>query len=123
MKRLIALVLELESKSDPIVFQRKKKTGSFSSQAYAFEESRRFTLLSFQRPRPHRLNRCCGQQKASDSHQRPSGRNNERSYPLARRLLLVELQASCTLLAEGQGMVADEFLVSTKRFSPWWLSP
>ena len=44
----------------------------FRSHANAPERSRRFTLLSFQRPRRPRLLLVLRQQKASDSHQRLS---------------------------------------------------
>ena len=70
-----------------VVFQRKRRRVHFRSRADARERSRRFTLLSFQRPRRHQVRHWhCGQQKTSDSHQRPSGTEQRKSYPLARRL-------------------------------------
>ena len=64
-----------------IVFQRKRRRVHVPSQADAHERSRRFTLLSFQRPR-----RLCGNKKPLTRTRGHRGENRQESYPLARRL-------------------------------------
>jgi hypothetical protein len=82
-----------------------------------------FHAVEFSKTTPAQTVLVLRQQKTSDSHQRPSGSEQRRSYPLARRLLLVELQAFSTLLAEGLTMVAHEISLSTKPFAGWTVSP
>ena len=56
------------------------------------------------------------QQKASDSHQRLSRTEHKGRIRSLEGSPVVELQASCTLLPEGGGMVAQEVPLSTKPF-------
>ena len=88
----------------------------FLTQAMLDERSPRevstFHAVEFSKTTP-----LCGNKKTSDSHQRPSRTEHNGRIRSLEGSPVVELQASCTLLPEGRGMVAQEVLVSTKPFS------
>jgi hypothetical protein len=92
---------EAEGKSDQFELDaRSSSKGTrrrvhFPSQADAREESRRFTLLSFQRPRRFAATKSLwlAPEALKDEHTFVSARS--------KALQFVELQAICTLLAEG----------------------
>src|ERR1700675_4726787 len=90
----------------------KGTTDSFLTQARSPRKVSTFHAVEFSKTAP-----LCGKQKASDSHQRLSRTENNGRIRSLEGSPVVELQASCTLLPEGRGMVAQEIPVSTKPFS------
>jgi len=101
-----------------VVFQRKKKTGSFLLAGLRLRGVSTFHAVEFSKTTPGTrfLTGTAANKKPLTRTRGPRGRNNESRIRSLEGFLLVELQASCTLLAEGLGMVAQEFLLSTKPF-------
>jgi len=108
-----------------VVFQRKKKTGSFLLAGLRLRGVSTFHAVEFSKTTPGTrfLTGTAANKKPLTRTRGPRGRNNESRIRSLEGFLLVELQASCTLLAEGLGMVAQGILLSTKPFRAFRLSP
>ena len=94
-----------------VVFQRKKKTGSFLLAGLRLRGVSTFHAVEFSKTTP-----LCGNKKPLTRTRGHRDETDKSRICSLEGFLLVELQASCTLLAEGRGMVAQEILVSTKPF-------